>query len=384
MRDFDAIVIGGGQAGLATTHVLRKHGTRTLLLEAGPEPVGSWPHYYDSLRLFSPARYSALPGRAFPGDPQHYPHRDEVVDYLRRYAAGLHADIRTDHRVDAVTGHTNGFAVHVHNGRTFNAHIVIAATGGFGRPHWPELPGLDAFTGTVLHAGEYREPSAFVDQRVVVVGAGNSAVQIAVELARHAQVTLASRAPVKFAPQRPLGRDLHFWLAVTGFDVLPIGHLARSVPAFPVTDTGIYRSAIEAGRPGRRPLFSSIEGSEVSWSDGTREHVDTIILATGYRPEVGYLEVLGALDPRGRPLQSRGLSATHRGLGFVGLEWQRSLASATLRGVGRDAEYVAHRLLGGRGERRASAPLPAVARVASALHSETRHRSPRRRAAAGI
>jgi putative flavoprotein involved in K+ transport len=224
--------------------------------------------------------------------------------------------------------------------------MLIAASGGFGRPYQPALPGLDTFTGLALHAGTYRHPEPFAGQRVVVVGAGNSAVQIAVELADSAHVTLASRKPVKYAPQRPLGRDIHFWSAVTGIDRAPIGPWVRHPPTSPVSDTGRYRQAVTAGSPDRRPMFTSIAGNEVIWSGGSHEAVDAIILATGYRPGMDYLYGLGALDDTGRPRQRRGLSTTLEGLGFVGLDWQRSFASATLRGVGGDARYVVRRLSG--------------------------------------
>ncbi|MGW7531696.1 flavin-containing monooxygenase [Amycolatopsis sp. NPDC054798] len=351
--DSDALVIGGGQAGLATAHALRQAGRAPVIVEAGDEPVGSWPSYYDSLTLFSPARYSALPGMAFPGDPEHYPHRDEVIDYLRRYAKNLAdergVDIRTGHRVETVHTDDAGFRARLADGTDLHAPILVAATGAFGRPYRPALPGLDTFTGTLLHTTDYREPTRFAGQRVVVVGAANSAVQIGAELAEHATVTLATRTPVKFAPQRPLGRDVHFWSVVTGFDALPIGHLLRTPPHMPVNDDGRYRRALAARRPDQRRMFTGIDGTQLTWPDGTREHVDTIILATGYRPNLSYLADLGATTANGAPRQQRGLSTSHPGLGFVGLEWQRSFSSATLRGVGRDARYVTRRLLRQRG-----------------------------------
>ncbi len=334
----DAIVIGAGQAGLAAAHALRRAGRSPVVLEAGQEPVGSWPSYYESLTLFSPARYSALPGMPFPGDPDHYPHRDEVIDYLRQYAKNLPADIRTGHRVTAVRRHDNRFTVQVEDGTELTTPIVIAASGAFGRPHRPALPGLESFTGTVLHSADYHESSPFTRQRVIVVGAANTAVQVGYELATVATVTLATRKPVKFAPQRPLGRDVHFWSVASGFDHLPIGHLLRTAPHMPVNDDGRYRQALDAGHPDQRRMFTAIDGDTVTWPDGTREHVDTILLATGYRPALSYL------DP-GERGHSRGLSTVHPGLGYVGLEWQRSFASATLRGVGRDARHVVRRLL---------------------------------------
>jgi putative flavoprotein involved in K+ transport len=278
------------------------------------------------------------------GDPERHPHRDEVVDYLVRYAEWLQADVRTGCRVEEVVAGDGGFEVLLEGGRRLGADRVIAATGGFGTPYRPALPGLDRFTGSVVHAAEYRDPSPYEGKRVVVVGAGNSAVQIAVELAARARVTLASRKPVKFLPQRPLGRDVHWWWRVTGVDLAPVGRWLPKQFSTPVLDTGAYRAAIEAGRPDRRPVFTSLDGAEVTWADGGREPVDAIVLATGYRPGLGYLEAMGVLDHDGNPRQREGVSTTHRALGYVGLEWQRTLTSATLRGVGRDARYVVRRL----------------------------------------
>lgn len=345
MEYVDVAVIGGGQSGLATAHALRQQGLRPVVLEASGQAAGSWPRYYDSLSLFSPARYSSLPGLPFGGDPQQYPHRDEVVDYLLRYSSQLDAEIRTGHRVDAVHGDGDGFWVTLTDGSRLAARALVAATGGFGCPNRPALEGLDSFTGTVLHVAQYRDPKPFAGQRVVVVGAGNSAVQVAAELAGHARVSLASRAPVKWFKQRPLaGKDLHFWLQVTGLDIAPLGRFQRTPATMAVIDDGRYRAALAAGAPDRRPMFTAVEGSKVIWQDGLPEEVDTIVLATGYRPDLGYLSPLGALDAQGRPRHRDGIARAYPGLAYVGLEWQRSLSSASLRGVGRDARRIARHL----------------------------------------
>jgi putative flavoprotein involved in K+ transport len=341
----DAIVIGGGQSGLAAAKVLRHNGLRPVVLEANAEPVGSWPRYYQSLNLFSPARYSALPGFPFPGDTDHYPHRDEVIAYLRAYAARLDVEIRTNCKATRVDHHGGEFTVQTSTGDMLRSPAVIAATGGFGKPFIPPLPGLQTFTSRTLHTSQYSSPESFRDQRIVIVGAGNSAVQIGTELSQIADVTLASRAPLRFVPQRPLGRDMHFWFRALGLDAMPIGPWLREQPTAPVFDQGHYRAAVLAGKPDRRPMFETIDGGCVVWADGTRERVDTLLWATGYRPACDYLQPLGALDDDGIPRQRRGLSTTHRGLGYVGLEWQRSLSSASLRGAGRDATYVVKKLL---------------------------------------
>ncbi|MFI7444839.1 flavin-containing monooxygenase [Nonomuraea indica] len=358
MCGVDIIVIGGGQSGLAAARTLLDAGLTPVLLEATEQATGSWPRYYDSLTLFSPARYSSLPGMAFPGNPDRYPHRDEVVDYLARYARALRrsgAEIRTGARVVAVEagGKTNGggFAVRLADGTTLSAPGVISAGGSFANPYLPRLEGQAGFTGRILHAAAYTSPEPYAGKRIIVVGAGNSAVQIAHELARLATVTLATREPIRFVDQRLLGKDLHFWFDVTGFDRLP-ARLVTAPPTVPVLDEGIYRQALRDGLLKRRPMFTRLDGDTVVWADGSRRHVDVVLLATGYRPHLRYLDGLGALDERGHPRHDRGLSTTHPGLGFLGLEWQRNPASNTLRGVGRDARHLVRRLRSRLGARR--------------------------------
>ncbi|MEU1861800.1 flavin-containing monooxygenase [Streptomyces gardneri] len=346
MEHVDVAVIGGGQSGLAAAYHLRREGLTPVVLEASGQTAGSWPRYYDSLTLFSPARYSSLPGLPFGGDPDRYPHRDEVVAYLLRYAERLGADIRTGRQVSSVRADGEGFTLRTVDGRQLGARAVVTATGGFGRPNRPALPGLDTFTGTVLHVSEYRRPEPFSGQRIVVVGAGNSAVQVAAELARVARVSLASRAPVRWFPQRPLGRDLHFWLNATGLDSAPLGRFQRRSATMALIDDGRYRAALAAQAPDRRPMFTRVDGPTVTWVDGAKEDVDAVVLATGYRPDLGYLAPLDALGEDGRPRHRDGASLAHPRLAHLGLEWQRSLSSASLRGVGRDARRAARRLAG--------------------------------------
>jgi putative flavoprotein involved in K+ transport len=216
----------------------------------------------------------------------------------------------------------------------------VAATGFFGQPHLPNLPGQAQYRGQVLHAANYRRPEPFHQQRVVIVGGGNAAVQIGVELAQVARVTLATRHPLRYLPQRVLGRDIHFWLNLSGLDRTQW----LDEKSMPVFDTGTYRTAIAAGQPDRRPMFERFTPDGITWSDGRYEKVDAVIFATGYRPHLAYLAELGALDETGRARQRRGASTTVPGLYYVGLPRQRTAASATLRGVGPDAKIIVNHL----------------------------------------
>lgn len=352
---YDTIIIGAGQAGLATGYHLQQAGLRFLILEAGQEPAGSWPHYFDSVALNSAARYSALPGLPFPGDPDRYPVRDEVAAYLRQYAAHFKLPIVTKARVSTVERIGRLFRVITTGQGCYLARTVVAATGFFGRPHMPDLPGQTGYQGRLLHAANYRNPEPFRGQRVIVVGGGNGAVQIALELAQVAQVSLASRGPIRYLPQRLLNRDIHFWLRLLGLDNKQwLGN--RSMLVY---DPGHYRAAIAAGRPDRQPLFERFTEDGVIWGDSRSEPVDAVIFATGYRPYLPYLAGVGALDETGQVLHHHGTSATVPGLYYVGLFRQRSVASTTLRGVGRDAKnIVTHLRRYLEGERSANGSIP--------------------------
>ena len=169
----------------------------------------------------------------------------------------------------------------------------------------------------------------------LVIGAGQAGLA--------AEITLATRAPIRFMPQVLLGRDLHFWLSVSGLDRLPLGLLFDVSEPGGVVDDGTYSAAVRSGRPDRRPVFSRFTESGVVWDDGREEPVDAVLLATGYGPNLGYLGPLGALRSDGHPDQRGGVSRAVPGLYFVGLPFQSSFASATLRGVGFDAALVVAR-----------------------------------------
>ncbi len=341
---YDVLVLGAGQAGLAAGYQLQRARLSFAILEGAPEVGGSWPRYYDSLTLFSPAGRSSLPEMPFPGNRHHYPQRDQVVAYLRAYAHHFQLPIITDTQVVRVERTGQGFLVLTTDGRRYQSRAVIAATGAFHRPHIPKLPGQSDFGGQVLHAAAYRNPAPFQGQRVVVVGAGNSAIQIGVEFAKVARVTLATREPIRFRRQKLLGQDVHHWAWLLGLDRLPLGAWVARAAATGVLDAGVYQAAIAAGQPERRPMFTQFTATGVVWPDGSEEKVDTVIYATGYRPNLDYLTDLGALDAGGRPFHRRGVSTTVPGLAYVGLSNQSTYASATLRGVGPDAAYVVRRL----------------------------------------
>ena len=323
---FDALVVGAGQAGLAAGYYLNRASLSFEILEASEEPGGSWPGYYESLTLFSPSRYSGLPGMPFPGPPDRYPTRDEVTAYLRRYAEVFGLPVSTGEHVLRAERAGAGFRVVTAGGAEYRARTLFAATGSFAKPHRPRFLNQGAFRGRILHAAEYRNAETFWGNRMVVVGAGNSAVQIAYELATVARTTLATRAPLRFEPQTILGRDVHFWLSVSGLDRLPLGRLFDVSEPGAVVDDGTYAAAVRAGRPDRRVVFSRFTEGGVLWDDGVEEAVDAVVLATGYRPNLDYLRPLGVQREDGHPNQRAGIARSVPGLYFVGLPFQTSFA----------------------------------------------------------
>jgi putative flavoprotein involved in K+ transport len=336
---FDTIVIGAGQAGLAAAYHLQKQGLNYLVLEDSKQTAGSWLKYYDSLALFSSARYSSLPGRDFPGEPNRYPIKEEVISYLQEYTDHFKINVRTNERVTEISKNEGVFEIKTVKGNVYLAQTVIAATGAFANPYQPEVAGSELFNGKIIHSSQYKNASDFKDQRIVVVGGANSAVQIAFELAQTSNVSIATRNPITFTPQLFLGRDIHFWLTVSGLDRLPfLKGLSRHTS---VLDTGLYKQAILKQKPDSRSLFTSFTEEGVIWPDQKEEKVDIVIFATGFRPNVNYLKPMyTALDDSGHPLQTKGISKSIKGLCYVGLSGQRSFSSATIRGVGADAKYV--------------------------------------------
>ncbi|WP_338890981.1 NAD(P)/FAD-dependent oxidoreductase [Aeromonas rivipollensis] len=340
-QQFDVVVIGAGQAGLASGWHLKQQGLNFMLLDEQRGPGGNWHNYYESLKLFSPAAYSALPGMPFPGTPGHYPGRDEVVRYLEQYADRFQLPVRQGVRVTRVMGLEQGFQITTASGEYYQARAVIVASGAFSRPYLPDIPGREDFNGTQLHSADYRHGAPFRGQRVVVIGAANSAVQIAHDLAAVAEVTLATRDAIRFAPQRILGADFHTWLKWTGLEKTRW----LNDQSTPVLDNGTYRKALKNGYFKQHPMFTRITPTGVVWADGQHEAVDTLLFATGFRPNLPFLEGLPVMDETGKVMQRDGRASQVPGLYFVGLPKQRNFASATLRGVGPDAGHLIPHLL---------------------------------------
>lgn len=297
----DVVVIGGGQAGLAAGYFLRRAQLDYVILDQQPGPGGAWLHGWDSLRLFSPAEYSPLPGwRMPPQDGETFPTAAHVTGYLRDYEQRYDLPIHRPVRVTAVTETDGTFTVHTDTA-TWHAPAVISATGTWGSPHTPRLPGADQFSGTQQHTVDYRNPAPFAGQRVVVVGGGNSAAQILAELAPVAHTLWATVRPPRFMPRDVDGRVL-FDVATAraaaqraGIDADSISDLGDIVMVPPVV------AAYDRGDLHATTMFDHLTATGVAWADGTHHPCDAIIWCTGFRPHLPYLDPLGLTSIDGHP-----------------------------------------------------------------------------------
>ena len=345
MEVHDVIVIGGGQAGLSLGYYLRRAKLDYIILDAENGPGGAWRHGWDSLRLFSPAGYSSLPGWLMP-PPAHagYPTRDDVLDYLTRYEERYELPVRRPVRVEQVERGPDRLELVTDRGR-LAANTVISATGTWSHPYVPDIPGRDYFKGTQVHSAHYRGPESFSGQTVVVVGGGNSGAQIMAEVAPVARALWVTTEDPLFLPDEVDGRVL-FERAVArmkaGPGDAPVGGIGDIVMVPPVKEARA-RGDLGTVRP-----FREMTADGVVWPDGTAMKVDAIIWCTGFRPALVHLANLGVVEQDGRVQVQGQRSAKEPRLWLAGYGDWTGPGSATLMGAARTARDLVTSLLGER------------------------------------
>ena len=332
----DVVVIGGGQAGLAAGWHLLRNNLDFVILDHEESSGGAWNHGWASLRLFSPATYSSLPGWQMP-QPNHegFPTRDDVIAYLTAYEARYQLPIKRPVHVSQVSRFHDGRLLVSTERDDWLAQSVICATGTWSNPSIPSLPGRETFGGVQLHSAHYDRPQRFSGQTVLVVGGGNSGAQIQAEVSRVARSIWVTQTPPVFLPDDVDGRVLferataiHRGDPPTGS---PVG-FANIVMVPPVRDAR-DRGALESVRP-----FSEMSTEGVVWNDGATTKVDAIIWCTGFRPATGYLADLGILESDGRvAVTAQGQATAEPRLWLHGFGDWTGFASATLIGCGRMA-----------------------------------------------
>ncbi len=339
-ESLDVLVIGAGQAGLAMGYHLRQRGLTFLILDAAQELGSAWRSRWDSLRLFTPAEFDALPGTRFPAPAGSYPGKDQVADYLTAYAE-IHAlPVRLGTRVTRLQRVDDGFLAETTAGDVRARQVVVAA-GPFQRAYTPDVSASLAASVHQLHSAEYRNPAQLPQgSRVLVVGAGNSGLQIAAELAETHEVTLSIGSRPPRLPQRLFGRDLFFWLDRTGLmQVRSTSRLARRIQAKGDVVIGTSLRVLRTRGVQVRPRLTQASGRSAEFEDGAVVEVDAVVWATGYRPDYRWIDVEGVVVD-GAIRHENGFTDV-AGLHVLGLPWQTTRGSALLGFVAADAELLA-------------------------------------------
>lgn len=341
MQSHDIVIIGAGQMGLSLGYYLRRAKADFLILDAEDGPGGAWRHGWDSLRLFSPAGYSSLPGWLMP-PPAHkgYPTRDDVIDYLTLYEQRYQLPIRRPVRVEAVERAEPHLLVRTDTG-DFTACNVVNGTGTWSKPYIPDVPGRELFKGRQVHSAHYERPEEFAGQTVLVVGGGNSGAQIMAEVAPLARALWVTLEEPLFLPDDVDGRVL-FERAVArmkaGPDDTPVGGIGDIVMVPPV------KAARERGDLSSVRPFNRLTATGVVWPDGSEMAVDAIIWCTGFRPALDHLRGLGVIEDVGRVLVEGQQSTKEQRLWLAGYGDWTGPGSATLMGAARTARDLANAL----------------------------------------
>ena len=346
---FHTVVIGGGQAGLATGYHLARRDVPYVILESNERIGDSWRKRWDSLKLFTPARYDGLPGWHFPAPAWSFPTKDEMADYLESYATRLDLPVQTGVRVDGLSREENRYVVTAGE-RRFEADNVVVASGAYRSPRIPAFaPDLDP--GIVqLHSSEYRSPSQLREGGVLVVGAANSGAEIALEVSRKHRTWLSGRHPGQ-EPTRPGSRWDRLLMPVIWFmfsHVLsvktPIGRMARrklhsrGLPLARVRPKDLNAAGIE-----RVPMTKGARDGLPVLDDGRDLKVANVIWCSGFVPDFSWIDLPVFADD-GDPVHDRGVVRSEPGLYFVGLFFLSTASSSLVGGVGRDAEYIARHI----------------------------------------
>jgi putative flavoprotein involved in K+ transport len=348
-RRVDTVVVGGGQAGLALGYYLAQQHRDFVILDAHPRVGDAWRMRWDSLRLFTPARFDGLPGVRFPGDPLSFPTKDQHADYLEAYAATFGLPVCNGVRVEAVWRENGCFAVAAGTDR-WMADSVVLATGGSQAPRIPEF--AESITPEVLqlHSSDYRNPAQLQPGSVLVVGVGNSGAEIALEVSRSHPTWLAG-APSGQLPVRHGRAAARFIVPVVrfaGLHVLNLGTPAgrKAAPRMTAHAAPLIRTKMpDLAAAGVRsvPRVAGVQAGMPFVDGDSAVSVANVIWCTGYRKDFGWVNLPG-FEAGGQPAQQRGIVESVPGLYLLGQEFLFSAVSATVTGVCRDAKYLAEHM----------------------------------------
>ena len=341
---YDTIIIGGGQAGLAVGYHLAQQGRDFVILEANEQIGESWRRRWDSLKLFTPAKFSRLPGMAFPAEDLHYPTKNEMADYLETYARRFNLPVQLGVNVKRLSRERENFAI-TSEGPQLAARQVVVATGGY---HSPRIPTFAKDLNPKIHqihSKDYQNPAQLPIGDTLVVGVGNSGGEIAMELAETRQVWLSGKPTAQLPKPKKFMLNLLWWFLhnATRMDTRfgrffksKMGHKGAPLEGLSEKDfaaAGINRLSKTVGTRDGKPVFE----------DGNSMEVINIVWATGFRNDFSWID-LPVFDAQGDPVHERGVVTAEPGLYFTGLHYLYSVSSGLIGGTRRDAGYIAEQI----------------------------------------
>lgn len=343
MEKFDVIVIGGGQSGLAMGYYLRRCGLSYIILDNQKESGGAWLHTWNSLRLFSPAQWSSLPGMIMTGGSDYYPTRDDTIEYLKFYETKYGLPVKRKVDVFNVLKVDNEFQLETSEGLLI-AKAVVSATGSFNSPIIPEIKGVQTFKGRILHSSQYESPSQFENFRVAVVGEGNSGAQILADVSKITGTIWITQKEPRFLPDNIDGRFL-FDAATQMYEAQKVGkqYKAPSLGDIVMVDSvkdARSRKVLKSLRP-----FDQFTDDSIVWKDGHEEKIDVVIFCTGFKPALTHLKSLDVVNEDGKADTDGTRSKKVDGLWLVGYGNWTGFSSATLIGVGRSAKTTVEEIV---------------------------------------
>ncbi|MEJ2597902.1 MAG: NAD(P)/FAD-dependent oxidoreductase [Anaerolineales bacterium] len=341
---YDTIIIGGGQAGLAVGYYLAQQGRDFVILEAHEQIGDSWRRRWDSLKLFTPAKFSSLPGMPFPAEALHYPTKDEMADYLETYARRFNLPVQLGARVERLSREGERFVV-ASSGQRLTARQVVVATGAYQSPRVPTFAKDLNLAIHQIHTKHYHNPAQLPIGDTLVVGVGNSGGEIAMELAQTRQVWLSGKPTGQLPKPKKFMINLLWWFLHNAtrvdtrfgrFFKSKMGHKGAPLEGLSEKDfatAGIKRLPKTVGTQDGKPVFE----------DGSSVDVSSIVWATGFRNDFSWID-LPVFDARGEPVHERGVAVGELELYFTGLHYLYSLSSGLIGGAKRDAGYIAERI----------------------------------------
>ena len=338
------IIIGGGQAGLATSYHLKKLGEDFILIDEGEKIGDVWRKRWDSLRLFTPSQYDGLPGFPFPSQHNTFPTKDEMANYLEDYAERFNLSVMPGVRAIQLTKTASGFDIITSNGK-LSSDAVVICTGSNPSPSVPDFATeLDNIIYQI-HSSQYRNPDLLPGGDTLVVGSGTSGVEIALELSKSRRTLIAGK-PIHELPYDPFcyAPWFNWWVAhnistiKAPFFLQAKGFYKGGKPLIRVSLADLDVAGVE-----RLPPVSGVRNGYPFLANGKEISVSNVIWATGYKPDFSWID-FNITDETGWLKGKRGISSVVKGLYYVGMWFQFALTSAFIGGVGRDAEFVANHI----------------------------------------